>query len=288
MKKLTYSLILLLSSAFVVPDAVLAKDDELLMGIFPRRNAKVTVRMFTPLANYLSRKTGKKIRLVTAKNFPVFWKNVMQNKYDIVHYNQLHYIESNAKLGYQVIAMNEEFGKSTIRGGLVVRKDAGVASVKDLKGSTILFGGGKKAFIAYVVNTVTLHRNGLARYSYITKFARNPPNATIATYLKQGDAAGIGDVGLKIPILKKKGVNVAELKMIGLSAPYPQLPWAVNKKMSTDLRKTIQASLLKLNDTVEGKKMLKRAGMTGIKKAADADYNNCRKTINKYKSLTKN
>ncbi len=284
MKKRFYSLIILFAVE-LWPTLTLAATDVLTMGIFPRRNAKVTIKMFTPMARYLSTKTGKNIKLVTAKNFPVFWRNVMQGKYDIVHYNQLHYIESHQKLGYQVIAQNEEFGEKTIRSVLIVRTDGGIKSLKDLDGHTILFGGGKKAFVAYIVNAVMLYRAGLTKNNYTTRFAKNPPNATIATYIKQADAAGIGDVGLKIPILKKKGVNVSELKVISKSKPLPHIPWAVNPSMSDDLRLSIQKAMLSLNDSVEGKAILKKAGMTGIHKAVDKDYDNSRKIIKEFQLI---
>jgi len=282
--KFIYSLIVFLSCELWFPVLVHA-EEALTLGLFPRRNAKVTIRMFKPLAEYLSVKTGRKINITTAKNFPTFWKNVMQSKYDIVHYNQMHYIESNAKLGYQVIVQNEEFGAKEIRGALVVRKDSGIYSVEDLKGKTILFGGGQKAFVAYVVNAVLLHRAGLSRSDYITKFAKNPPNATIATYLKQADAGGIGDIGMEVPFLKQKGVDISELKIIGLSEPFPQLPWAVNKSMNESLKLLIQTVMLSLNGTAEGKSILQKAGMSRFNKANDAIYDSSRAIIDEYKSI---
>jgi len=268
-----------------LPMYVLASDDQLLMGIFPRRNAKVTVRMFKPFSDYLSEKIGKDIKVVTSRNFPSFWRNVTKGKYDIVHYNQLHYIESHEKFGYRVFAHNEEFGVNAIRGALIVRKDSGINSVKDLKSKTILFGGGKKAFVAYVVNSVEMHKAGLKRSEYITKFAKNPPNATIATYLKQADAAGIGDVGLKLPILKKKGVDISELKTISLSKSIPHIPWAVKKSLSTELEKSIQQAILSLNDSPEGRQILKQAGMTGIRESTDKDYDGSRNIIEAFEAI---
>jgi len=284
MKKIFYGLIILLSCE-LLPTLVIAADNVLTLAIFPRRNAKVTIKMFTPLAKYLSEKIGKKIKVVTAKNFPVFWNNVMKNKYDIVHYNQLHYIESHAKLGYRVIAQNEEFGDKKIRSALVVRKDKGIDSAKDVKGYTILFGGGKKAFVAYVVNAVLLNRAGIKKKDYGIKFAKNPPNATIAAYINQADIAGIGDVGLKIPFLKKKGVDVSKLKVILMSQPLPHLPWAVNKSMTKSFRISIQHAILSLNDSVAGKAILKKAGMTGIHAATDHDYDSSREIIREFKSI---
>lgn len=282
LNKVVYALALLLSCNLLFPVFVYADDSALLLGVFPRRNANVTIRMFKPLAEYLSVKTGRKVTIDTAKNFPVFWENVMKGEYDIVHYNQLHYIESNQKLGYQVIAQNEEFGVKKIRGALIVRKDSGINSVKDLKGKTVLFGGGKKAFVSYIVNAVALSNAGLKKSDYITKFAKNPPNATIATFLKQSDAAGIGDAGLKIPILKKKGIDVSELKIVSLSSSLPHLPWAVNKSMSKQDKLLIKKALLSLNDSHEGRNIIKHAGLTGINIAEDKHYEHSREIIKEF------
>ena len=283
MNKILYSITgFVLFNCFSV-SPVVAEEDIVKIGIFPRRNAAVTVKIFKPIAKYLTQRTGRKFEIVTAKNFPVFWENVMSGGYDIVHYNQLHYIESNIKKGYQVIAQNEEFTSRNLRGAFVVRKDSGINSIHDLKGKKIIFGGGKKAFIAYMTNTITLRRAGLKSTDYLTRFAKNPPNASIAVYLKQGDAGGIGDIGLKIPFLKKKGVNVSELKLIGVSDPFPHLPWAVKKTMDENFRNTIQQLLINLGKKPLGKKILKEAGMTNINIAFDKDYDSSRALIDDFK-----
>ena len=76
------------------------------------------------MADYLGQRISRKINLVTAKNFDAFWKTVAERRYDIVHFNQYHYIRSARD--YQVIAHIEELGKSTIAGVLYVRKDSGI------------------------------------------------------------------------------------------------------------------------------------------------------------------
>lgn len=284
-KNFIYGLIVLLGCELWLTAIAIADDDSLLIGVFPRRNAVLTMEMFKPMADYLSEKTGKKIQVVTAKNFPTFWENVMQGQYDIVHYNQLHYLESKAKKGYQVIVQNEEFGARKIRSVLVVRKDSGINSVEDLKGKTIVFGGGKKAFVSYAVNVVVLNRAGLNKDDYVTKFAKNPPNAAIAIFLKQGDAAGIGNVVLKLPVLKKRGVDVSQLKTISVSEALPHLPWAVNKSLGKVMRDKIQAALLSLNNSPAGKKILKKAALTGIHKATHENYQYSRQLINQFRAV---
>ena len=101
----------------------------LILGIFPRREKALTQELFTPIATYLSEKLGREVRVDTSNNFTTFWQKVTQKKFDIVHFNQLHYILSHDWYDYDVILKNGEFGESTIAGSILVRKDSGITSV---------------------------------------------------------------------------------------------------------------------------------------------------------------
>src|SRR5688572_3133657 len=85
-------LLWLIAAAVVAPVAQAA--DDLIMGVFPRRNAAETTNLFTPMADHLGEQVGRKIKLVTARDFESFWLGVTEGRYDIVHYNQYHYIRS--------------------------------------------------------------------------------------------------------------------------------------------------------------------------------------------------
>ena len=257
-----------------------SQKDVLTLGVFPRRNAQSTVTMFSPLADYLSKQLGRQVRVQTAKDFESFWHNLVNGRYDIVHFNQYDYLQSRQKIGFDVIAKNEEYGSMTLSAGILVRRDSNINSLLDLKGKTIVFGGGKRAMIAYIVNTAMLRRAGLKPGDYVEKFAKNPPNATIAAYNKQADAAGIGNVGLKIPIIVHSGVHTNELKFVALSEPLPHLPWAVSNKINRELKAQIQAALLQLNKTEQGQEILAKAKLTALHVATDAEYNVFEQIIN--------
>jgi len=261
-------------------------DEDLIMGVFPRRNAIDTMKLFTPLAKHLSVELGRNVRLETAKNFPVFWKKVQNGKYDIVHYNQYHYVKSNEKYGYQVFAKNEEFGGSTIAPAIVVRKDSGITSLQDLKGKKIVFGGGKKAMVAYVGSTVMLRNAGLNKGDYIEEFAKNPPNATFATFYKRADASGVGNVALSIPVVKKR-IETDQLKYVEVGNNLPHIPWAYKESLSDELKAGISRVMLSLNGTPKGKGILKKARLTDISPAKDKEYDIIRNIIIEYEVYSK-
>jgi phosphonate transport system substrate-binding protein len=247
------------------------------MGIFPRYKAAETTTMFTPLANLLSERLGRKVVLVTSKDFESFWKGVTERRYHIVHYNQYQYIQSSKF--YRVIAYNQEFGKDAVAGVLYVRKDSGITQVSQLRGRTIIFGGGKDAMLSYIAPRFLLMQAGLKETDFKSEYAVSPPNAALALYHKQADATGGGDILIDLPVVKN-AINTDDIKVLAATEPLLFLPWAVNRSISEKLGESIQSILVDLGNSEEGRKILKAAATTGLGKAGDKDYDPHRKMIN--------
>lgn len=246
------------------------------LGVFPRRPVAVTHKAFKPLAEHLSQQLGEPVHLVIPKDFKEFWKGVEKKQFDVVHYNQYHYIKSHKDLGYRVIVSNEEFGNKQVAGALSVRKDSGIKTVGDLKGKTILFGGGKKAMGSYIAPTAILKKAGLtADKDYKVKFAKNPPSAVIGVYNKAADAAGSGNVILKIKGVTKK-IDVNDMTVLAESEPFTHLPWAVKDNMPEDKAKKLQDIMVELKNSDQGKEILKAAKVTGFYAVTDADFSKVR------------
>jgi phosphonate transport system substrate-binding protein len=267
------SLLWLIAAATWAP-VIQAAEDPLIMGVFPRRNSEETAKLFTPMAQYLGERLGRKVTLATSKNFASFWKAVTDQRYDIVHYNQYHYIRSAQT--YQVIAHIEEFGKSTIAGALYVRKDSGITDLAQLRGRTVMFGGGEDAMISYIASRYLFLQAGLKKDDFKSLFAVNPPNAILALNRRQSDAAGAGDGVLDLPEVRN-AINTDELTALAVSAPLLQLPVAVKHAMPAKLRASIQSILVDLKNSEAGRQVLKSAIMTGMGKAGDTDYDPHRK-----------
>jgi len=252
----------------------------LVMGIFPRHNAESTIRQFNPLANYLSNKLGRTVRIETSRDFKSFWHGVSQQRYDIVHYNQYHYVQSKKEFGYEVILKNAEFGKATLAGAIAVRKDSNINTLAELKGKKIMFGGGRKAMIAYIVPAYLLQQAGLDKDDYETVFAKTPANAMIGAYLNQASASGSGDIIFNIPIIKKR-INTTKMKFIAQSEQLPHLPWALKGTMQDKLKEKIQQLMSGLHLHHEGLNILNTARLTRLHIATDDEYNVIRTIIKK-------
>lgn len=250
----------------------------LVLGVFPRRNIKLTFRLFSPLASHLSDLLGREVRLTTSSNFRQFWQNIQSQRYDIVHFNQHHYILAHQLYDYQVILKNQEQGRATVAGTLMVRKDSGISQVKQLKGLTILFGGGRMAMQSYVGARWLLQQNGLHKGDYIEKIALNPVNAILSTYHKQADAAGAGDVVLELDAVTSQ-IDASQMRILAQTEQLPHLPWAVRNTMPEAERQAIQHSLAQLSDSEHGRAILLNAQLDALLPATDSDYDAHRNII---------
>ena len=248
------------------------------LGIFPRRRANVTAKMFQPLVQSLSEELNIAITLETTHDFASFWEKVAKQEYDIVHFNQYHYIKSNANYGYQVIVQNVELGYDKIAGALLVRRDSQINSVQDLKGKKIVFGGGRGAMQAYIAATYLLRQAGLNKGDYFEQFALNPPKACIATYYRQAAAAGAGNYVLDLPNVKKQ-INVDEMKYLAVSELMAHLPWAVKQSMPSEQATKIKDAMINLINSENGKKILQSAHITKFQSVTDHEYDAHREII---------
>lgn len=253
-----------------------AEDEPLKLGILPRRNATLTTELFTPLVQYLSRELGQEVQLVTAPDFDTFWSNVKAGNFDIVHYNQFHFVRSSEH--YRAIAHNEEFGSPTVAGALYTRKDSGIEHTEQLRGRRIIFGGGRDAMMSYILPRYLLLQAGLRPGDYEEVFAKSPPNSLIALYYGDADAGGAGDILIDLKVVKDS-IDTSSLAHLAVTEQLLHLPWAVKRTMPAEQARAVRTLLTTLDESPEGQAILKKARMTGIGVADDNSYEPHRRII---------
>lgn len=253
---------------------------DLKLGVFPRFPAQDAVQAFKPLAEYLAAQLGEKVELIPGKDFPSFWEAVEGKQFDVVYYNQYHYVLSHDSLGYKAIVANIEDGSKQIAGGLFARSDSGINTVADIKGKTIIFAGDEKAMGSYIAQTALLRKAGLVEgKDYTAKFAKNPPSTFMAVFNKQADVAGAGNVVLNSPPVKK-AIDVTQMKSIAESEPFVHLTWAVSAAVDETKAKKIQTAMAGLDaKNPEHAAILKAARVDGFYPVTEKDYEKVREMV---------
>lgn len=239
-------------------------------GVFPRWNAQIMVNEFTPLAHVLSTVLNREVLIETDKNFDAFMSRVYANEFDLVHLNQLQYINAHQKAGYMAIAKLCESPDCTMRGLIVTRVDMPIKSITDLRGKTIAFGD-PNAMVSHILARKILRAHGLQTSDYHSIFTKNPPNALLTVYNGAADAAGIGSPVFKRPEIIRR-VDVKKLRVLAESAAIPTLPIAVRANLDATFIARLQTVLQSLDRSPEGKKALQKIGASHFAPANDAEY----------------
>ena len=255
----------------ILPGLTLAADNApLRFGVFPRWNAQIMVADFTPLAQALGTALDRKVQIETDKDFASFMRRVYAREFDLIHVNQLQYLQAHAQAGYQVIAKLCETADCTIRAVIVTRTESAMHSVADLRGKTVAFGG-RDAMVSHILARELLRQHGLPTTDYRAVFAKNPPNALFTVYNGAADAAGVGSPVFERPEIKRR-VDVKKLHILVESDPIPPLPIAVRGDLDSALVKRLRAAVLDLNQGAAGAALLARIGATHFAASEHAEY----------------
>jgi phosphonate transport system substrate-binding protein len=261
----------------IAPRIALAESDPIVFGVFPRWNAQITVRDFTPLAEQLGRELGRPVHIETDKDFDSFMRRVYAREFDVVHLNQAQYVQAHRAAGYRAIAKLCDNPDCTIKAIIVTRRDSQLTKLPDLKGKTIAFGD-PGAMVSHVLAKSLLLESGLGPGQYRTIFTKNPPNALLAVYNGEADAAGVGMSALQRPEIRQR-IDVHQLRILAESRQIPHLPVAVRGDLDPQLARRIQRVLTGLARHSQGHAMLEQMGIQRFAAADDREYDIVRKLM---------
>lgn len=126
-------------------------------GVVPQQAARKIVRLWTPVLAALSKKSGHRMHVVTARDIPTFEKQLANGGYDFSYMNPYHFTVFHENPGYQAVARQKE---KRIQGILVTRKDSPLQTLEDLRGRTLAFPS-PAAFAASVLPRGSLRKAGI-------------------------------------------------------------------------------------------------------------------------------
>lgn len=254
-----FFLLLLLSYSHLL----YAAGDELIFVSAPTHSADETKKIYTPIVQYLSKKTGKKIKLSIPRSFNQYSAKMQRGDYDII-FDGPHLVDWRIqRLKHRPIVRFP--GK--IQVVLAVKKDSKLTKLSDLQ-------YGKKACAFFPPNLLTMtflsHYSNPARQPAII---RVQGFKNIMTCVKKGK----GDVAVLRKKLwgkaKKTGASKGLKIMASFPETVPERTFTVGPKINSDLAATMTKLLL--ND--EGRKasslLLKRFKKKNLIKAKPLEYN---------------
>jgi len=250
-------------------------------------NSKEETRArFKPLIAYLSREIGRKFELELIDTHDMDAVAGLENL-DFFHTNSLAYVVLNRNHGAQIM-VGEKRGKdgALTTGGIVVRKDSKIKTLKDLKGKSMIFGP-MLAPSAYMAQYNLMMDAGLdpeldLSFYTIPDGSFKHEKVAYGLFFDKFDAASMPMIDFEL-MIKEAKLKRSDFRVIAESKKFPYCNFSAGQGTDEELIAQVKEALLKLdkNTTVEvgGEtvKVLKAASIDGYQNITDEDFDIIRK-----------
>jgi len=207
-----------------------------------------------PFADYMGKKLGRRVDIVVPRGFGRMKDAVANGGVDFFYINShVFYRLKQAGQAIGVAQMQNIDGRTTSRSEIFVRSDSGISTIADLGGKTVAFispmgAGGYLAPLAY------LRTHGITAGTPVSEvFTKNLSTSIHKVLLKDIDAASMCGVNFR---LMSKKIETGELKIIAVSAPYPENLIAARTELDPRLVKHFRDAAISIQDDPAGSRVL--------------------------------
>lgn len=262
MKKLAICIVLM--ALGILSRATLAET--LSFGIPPQQSPVEVVKRWTPILQYLEKKTGLVLELKTAKDIPTHQQYIMDGLYDIAYVNPSTYVAANKLKGYQAFA-HEKDGKSY--GMIVARKNGAITQLPELHERTMAFPSNFAVMATILPLKQMEEQKILVRVQYVMSMDSVYRSVAKGLFLAGGgESRTFGSLDPEIR---------DQLVVMWRSEELPPFPFLAHPRVSAATVSQLQNAMIAMGQDPEGLALLKVVNIKGLEKSTDADYNGVRK-----------
>ena len=244
-----------------------------LIGLVPEQNIFRQMERYQPLADYLSKRVGMKVRLTILPRYGNILDNFVSTGIDGAFFGSFTYALAHEKLGVEVLARPESLdGTSTYYGLIFVRRDSGIKTIRQMKGKRFAFVD-KATTAGYLLPLAYFKEHGEDYRTFLKEsyFAGTHEDAILDVLNKKADIGAA-----KNTVFEKLGASdnrvYGELIILERSPDMPENGLAVRKGLDDSLKERLKRILLTLDETPEGLGIIKEFGARRFIETNNDDY----------------
>lgn len=244
-----------------------AADRPLVLGVFPNMTVKQIVETYRPLADSLEKHLQRRVVIYSARDFKTFADRTYRGEYDIVLTAPHLAFLARQEAGYRPLLKYTQ----PVRGLLVVRHDASIRDLGDLRGRTLATAD-PLALVALAIHA-QLGAHGLRRdQDYRTLDFSTHLNAAMQVVNGRADAAvlGLHPYNLMQPELRR------QLRVLAETPPLSSLMFLAHPRLRDAEAQAIRTGLLRFAATPKGQAFIQRGGYGGFVEASGRELESFR------------
>jgi phosphonate transport system substrate-binding protein len=249
-------------------------EKTLIIGLVPEQNLFKQIERYTPLAEYLSKKIGVKIRLQVLNHYENITDNFISLRLDGAFLGSFTYALANQRLGVEILARPlDSTGLSTYHGLILVRNDSGINNITNMKDKRFVFVD-QATTAGFLFPLYFFKENGINDYKTYFKetyFAGTHEDVIYDVLNKDADIGAAKNTVLD-RLSGRDGRLRRELKIIKTSPDVPENGLSVKKDLSAPVKTALQEAVLNMHNDPTGQIVLRNFGAIKFIRTTTKDY----------------
>jgi phosphonate transport system substrate-binding protein len=247
---------------------------EIVIGLIPEINVFDQHERYNHLTEYLTKKTGVKITTKVLIRYGNILDNFKSQNLDGAFFGSFTGALALERLNLEPIARPVNLnGKSTYHGHIIVRRDSGIKTVKDMQGKTMAFVD-KATTAGYIFPVAYLKENGVAD---INEFFKEYYFTGSHDHIINDVLNGKADIGALKNTVYGKMVNEnpkieKEIVILAESEQVPSNGLCIKKTINKTIRNKLKTTLLNMDRDAEGIKVLEKFRAINFVDTSEANY----------------
>lgn len=245
---------------------------EIIFGINPALTPSKIKSMYYPVIDYICRAIGYKARVLIAMDYDSLADCLKDEIVDIGWFSPLAYVNAKDKAEVMPLVTPIVNNSANYLGYLITTPKTNINTLEDIKGRSVAFVDPKSAS-GYAYPSIMLKEAGINTKLDIEKsFLGTHSNVIDAVLSNRYDVGATYSEAINDA--KKRGLDIARIKIIAKTDPIPKDCIAARASISEELKQKLSNAFLEYRNNLQ-----KDSNINGFTKANDSDYDIIRKVI---------
>lgn len=245
------------AAVMAIPSVPTAGQTKLVMVFNPILETDVVLFSGQQIGRMLTTSLGIPVDAIVATSYAATIVAMCTGRADIAFLSPFAYVLAHEKCGVEVAAVSVRSGRPYYRGMIVVRADAGINKLEELRGKRFAFVD-PASTSGYLFPAAMLKGLGYDpdRFFSNTFFAGTHPNVVLAVYRGQVEGGATFE-DVRTSLQEQFPDVLQKVKPLLYTNPIPQDTWSLNPKLSQELKGKIRDRLVRIADTGPGREALR-------------------------------
>lgn len=238
----------------VLAPALADEPAPLVFGVISSAEPSRVYAQWQPFADYISEKTGRRVKIVVPRGFDKLADIIDQGQVDIFYINSLVYYRLKDKnKAIPLAQMQNNIGAVSTRSVVFVRGDSGITKLEQLKGEKVAFLS-PMASGGYLAPRALFYNEGIPTQEAVQEeFTQNLSSSIHKVLLGEVKAGTM--CGLTYKLMSEK-LDTGELTIIASSEEFAEDVIGARPGLPADVQKIIGNALLDMDQSEAGRKVI--------------------------------